>query len=75
VNFEERAIGEAMTARSIALDYYQGMGPPDLCTVTKQYNRAWLPADVAPLPPMGYCLSHSLSLHIRIETERARCID
>ena len=32
----QRAIGEAITARSIAIDYYQGLGPPDLCCVTKQ---------------------------------------
>ena len=70
MNFEERAIGEAMTARSIALDYYQGMGPPDLCTVTKQYNRAWLPADVAPLPPMGYCLSLAFLVYTDRKRER-----
>ncbi len=44
---QERAIGEAITARSIAIDYYQGLGPPDLCCLTKQYNRAWLPAEMA----------------------------
>ena len=35
-NPPQRAIGEAITARSIAIDYYQGLGPPDLCCVTKQ---------------------------------------
>ena len=27
--------------------YVQGLGPPDLCSVTKQYTRAFLPSDVA----------------------------
>jgi len=50
----ERAVGEALTARSIAIDYYRHGGPPDLCCLEKQYQRAWLPTDVAPLPPQGY---------------------
>lgn len=50
----ERAIGEAATARSIAIDYYQGLGPPDLCFLSKVFHRAWLPSNIADLPATGY---------------------
>jgi hypothetical protein len=49
----ERALGEAITARSIALDYYNGLGPPDLCCLQKVFVRAWLPPDPQTLPPTG----------------------
>ena len=49
----ERALGEAITARSIALDYYTGLGPPDLCCLNKVFVRAWLPPDPQTLPPTG----------------------
>ena len=42
----QRAIGEAITARSIAIDYYQGLGPPDLCCVTKQVCTVYAPSDI-----------------------------
>jgi hypothetical protein len=50
---KERAVGEAMTARAIALSYYQGLGPPDLCCLTKLFVRAWLPMETS-VPPVGY---------------------
>lgn len=49
----ERALGEAITARSIAIDYYSGLGPPDLCCLNKVFVRAWLPPDPKTLPPTG----------------------
>ena len=51
---KERAVGEAMTARAIELDQYQGLGPPDLCSLTKNYVRAWLPYEAGSLPGLGY---------------------
>ena len=32
----ERVIGEALTARSISIDFFSGVGPADLCCITKQ---------------------------------------
>lgn len=31
----ERAVGEALTARSISIDSFTGLGPEDLCCLTK----------------------------------------
>ena len=49
----EKALGEAITARSIALDYYSGLGPPDICCLNKAYVRAWMPSDPSTVPPTG----------------------
>lgn len=54
----EKALGEAITARSIALDYYTGLGPPDLCCLNKSFVRAWMPPDPGTVPSTGcVCLS------------------
>ena len=51
----ERVIGEALTARSISIDFFSGVGPADLCCVTKQFVRAWLPYSAgAECLPAGY---------------------
>jgi hypothetical protein len=51
----ERVIGEAITARSISIDAFSGIGPADLCCVTKQFVRAWLPYSAgAECLPDGY---------------------
>ena len=33
--FIERAVGEALTARSISIESFSGLGPEDLCCLTK----------------------------------------
>ncbi len=44
----ERVIGEAITARSISIDFFCGVGPADLCC-------AWLPYSAgAECLPAGY---------------------
>jgi hypothetical protein len=51
----ERVIGEALTARSISIDFFSGVGPADLCCITKQFVRAWLPYSAgAECLPAGY---------------------
>jgi hypothetical protein len=51
----ERVIGEALTARSISIDFFSGVGPADLCCITKQFVRAWLPYNAgAECLPVGY---------------------
>jgi hypothetical protein len=51
----ERVIGEAITARSISIDFFSGVGPADLCCITKQFVRAWLPYSAgAECLPAGY---------------------